>query len=83
MLESVAATLGVSSSMLLERPLEQSITFAVENEFRAFEVWADHPHAHPDETPPEMRRRIRTALRPFERVSAELTAIRGRTTNSG
>ena len=69
MLPAVAALLGVSSSMLLERPLEQAIAFAVENEFRAFEVWADHPHAHPDETPPEMRRRIRTALDPFERIS--------------
>ena len=69
MLPAVAALLGVSSSMLLERPLEQAIAFAVENEFRAFEVWADHPHAHPDETPPEMRRRIRIALDPFERIS--------------
>ena len=69
MLAAVPAMLGVSSSMLLERPLEHAIAFAVENEFRAFEVWADHPHAHPDETPPGMRRRLRTALDAFERVS--------------
>jgi hypothetical protein len=38
MLPAVPAMLGVSSSMLLERPLDQAIAFALENEFRAFET---------------------------------------------
>lgn len=55
--------------MLLQRPLEQAIHFAEEQGFAAFEVWADHPHAHPDETSPEARGRLRRELADFKRVS--------------
>jgi len=55
--------------MLLERPLDDAIEFAHNQGFRAFEVWADHPHAHPDEVPPDARRRIRSLLARFERIS--------------
>ncbi len=70
MLGAVPAILGLSSSMLLEHPLEQAIAFADEQGFRAFEVWADHPHAHPDETPRDARQRLARSLRRFERISA-------------
>lgn len=69
MLAPVAAILGLSSSMVLERPLEKAIAFALEQRFEAFEVWADHPHAHPDETRPETRKELRARLREFVRVS--------------
>src|SRR5713101_2898183 len=55
--------------MLLERPLDTVIDFAHAQGFRAFEVWADFPHAHPDEMPPDERARTRKALAGFERVS--------------
>ncbi len=55
--------------MLLQRPLDDAIAFAVREELHAFEVWADHPHAHPDEVSPEMRTKLRRALAPFTRVS--------------
>jgi len=63
------ATLGVSSSMLLQRPLEDAIEFAKRQGFRAFEVWGDHPHAHPDETPADLRKRLRKVLAAFAAVS--------------
>jgi sugar phosphate isomerase/epimerase len=69
MLRAMAAVLGLSSSMLLERPLDEAIDFARRQGFRAFEVWADHPHAHPDEMPPDARQRMRRLLTEFERVS--------------
>ena len=64
------AILGVSSSMLLERSIEQTIAFADDEGFRAFELWADHPHVHPDETPKDARQRLAKSLRRFDRLSA-------------
>lgn len=61
--------LGISSSMLLQRPLEDAIEFAKRQGLTAFEVWADHPHAHPDETPADLRARLRRALAEFAGVS--------------
>ncbi len=55
--------------MLLQRPLEAAIEFAKRQGFHAFEVWADHPHAHPDETPADMRPRLRKALADFAAMS--------------
>jgi sugar phosphate isomerase/epimerase len=55
--------------MLLERPLEAAIDFAKRQGFAAFEVWADYPHAHPDETSTDMRPRLRRELASFARVS--------------
>jgi len=55
--------------MLLQRPLEETIDFAKRQGFRAFEVWGDHPHAHPYETPADLRKRLRPALASFDRVS--------------
>ena len=55
--------------MLLEWPLASVIEFARAQGFRAIEVWADFPHAHPDEMLADERARIRKALTGFERVS--------------
>src|SRR5947209_12751286 len=55
--------------MLLQRPLEDAIEFAKRQGFRAFEVWGDHPHAHPDETPADVRKSLRKALADFSGVS--------------
>jgi sugar phosphate isomerase/epimerase len=61
--------LGISSSMLLQRSLEEAIDFARRHGLSAFEVWADHPHAHPDETPSDLRARLRRKLAGFARTS--------------
>jgi len=55
--------------MLLQRSLVEAIEFARRHGLSAFEVWADHPHAHPDETPNELRERLRRELAGFARVS--------------
>lgn len=55
--------------MLLQRPLEDAVRFAKEQGFAAFEVWADHPHAHPDETSADARTSIKRELAGFTRVS--------------
>lgn len=63
------AVLGLSSSMLLERSLDDAISFAQSEGFRAFEVWADFPHAHPDTTDSTVRRELGRRLARFDRVS--------------
>src|SRR5574341_110360 len=65
----MTAIFGLSSSMLLERSLDEAIDFAKRQGIRAFEVWADHPHAYPDEMPSDRRRRLRSALADFAAVS--------------
>jgi sugar phosphate isomerase/epimerase len=60
---------GVSSSMLLQRPLLDALHFARHAGLNGFEVWADHPHAHPDETPADVRATLRRELAEFARVS--------------
>jgi sugar phosphate isomerase/epimerase len=66
---SAVALFGISSSMLLQRPLDAAIEFATREGLTAFEVWADHPHAHPDETPKAVRARLRHELKGFARIS--------------
>ncbi len=60
---------GVSSSMLLQRPLREAVNFALRAGLNGFEVWADHPHAHPDETASGLRAALRRDLSNFARVS--------------
>ena len=60
---------GVSSSMLLQRPLLDAVRFARRAGLNGFEVWADHPHAHPDETSSDVRATLRRELADFARVS--------------
>src|SRR6266851_4369186 len=60
---------GISSSMLLQRPMSAAIELARRHDLPAFEVWADHPHAHPDETSPDARAALRHELKEFARVS--------------
>ncbi len=60
---------GISSSMLLQRPMSAAIELARRHDLPAFEVWADHPHAHPDETSPDARAALRRDLAGFKRVS--------------
>ena len=55
--------------MLLQRSLQEAIDFGKRQGLSAFEVWADHPHAHPDETSVDLRARVRRELMGFERVS--------------
>jgi len=55
--------------MLLQRPIADAIELARRNDLPAFEVWADHPHAHPDETSGDARRQLRRDLASFTRVS--------------
>lgn len=55
--------------MLLQRPLFDAVDFARHAGLEAFEVWADHPHAHPDETASDVRTRLRRDLAEFARVS--------------
>jgi sugar phosphate isomerase/epimerase len=55
--------------MLLQRPLLDAVRFARSAGLNGFEVWADHPHAHPDETSRDMRTTLRRELADFERVS--------------
>ena len=55
--------------MLLQRPLFDALNFARRAGLPAVEVWADHPHAHPDETPRDVRTRLRRELANFARVS--------------
>ena len=55
--------------MLLQRSLKEAIDFARRQGLSAFEVWADHPHAHPDETPSDLRTRLRRELAGFARIS--------------
>src|SRR5216684_1644583 len=66
---SAVALFGISSSMLLQRPLDAAIEFATREGLTAFEVWADHPHAHPDQTPKPIRARLRHALKGFAGIS--------------
>src|SRR5690242_20891304 len=60
---------GISSSMVLQRPISSAIDLARRHDLPAFEVWADHPHAHPDETSREARLALRRELAAFTRVS--------------
>ena len=55
--------------MLLQRSLQAAIDFAKREGLSAFEVWADHPHAHPDETPSDARLSLRRQLAGFDKVS--------------
>lgn len=55
--------------MLLQRPLLEAVHFARRAGLNGFEVWADHPHAHPDEAPSDMRATLRRELANFVRVS--------------
>jgi sugar phosphate isomerase/epimerase len=55
--------------MLLQRPLLDALDFARRAGLNGFEVWADHPHAHPDETPGDVRATLRRRLADFARVS--------------
>jgi sugar phosphate isomerase/epimerase len=55
--------------MLLQRPLLDVVQFARRAGLNGFEVWADHPHAHPDETPSDVRAMLRRELAHFARVS--------------
>ncbi len=55
--------------MLLQRPLMDAIDLAKRHDLSAFEVWADHPHAHPDETSSDLRARLRRQLADFASVS--------------
>src|SRR6266851_5855032 len=63
---------GISSSMLLQRPMSAAIELARRHDLPAFEVWADHPHAHPDETSPDARAALRRDLAGFKRVSGHV-----------
>jgi sugar phosphate isomerase/epimerase len=60
---------GISSSMLLQRPISDAIELARRHDLPAFEVWADHPHAHPDESSHDARAALRRELAGFTRVS--------------
>ena len=60
---------GISSSMVLQRPISDAIDLARRHDLPAFEVWADHPHAHPDETSSNARVVLRRELAGFARVS--------------
>jgi len=55
--------------MLLQRPLLEAVHFARRAGLNGFEVWADHPHAHPDETSNGSRKTLRRELADFARVS--------------
>jgi sugar phosphate isomerase/epimerase len=55
--------------MLLQRPLLEAVRFARRAGLNGFEVWADHPHAHPDETSSDARTTLRRELADFARVS--------------
>ena len=55
--------------MLLQRPIADAIELARSHDLPAFEVWADHPHAHPDETSRDARTTLRRELAAFKRVS--------------
>jgi len=55
--------------MLLQRPLLEAVHFARRAGLNGFEVWADHPHAHPDETSSGSRKTLRRELADFARVS--------------
>jgi sugar phosphate isomerase/epimerase len=55
--------------MVLQRPIAEAIDLARRHDLPAFEVWADHPHAHPDEMSPDARARLRHELAGFTRVS--------------
>jgi sugar phosphate isomerase/epimerase len=55
--------------MLLQRPITDAIGLAQRHDLPAFEVWADHPHAHPDETSRDARTALRLELAGFTRVS--------------
>lgn len=55
--------------MILQRPIADAIELARSHDLPAFEVWADHPHAHPDETSREARAALRRELAGFTRVS--------------
>ena len=55
--------------MVLQRPMTEAIELARRHDLPAFEVWADHPHSHPDETSPDARAALRRELAGFTRVS--------------
>jgi len=55
--------------MLLQRPMSAAIDLARRHDLPAFEVWADHPHAHPDEASRDARTQLRRELATFARVS--------------
>jgi sugar phosphate isomerase/epimerase len=55
--------------MLLERTLAEAIDFGLEQGFGGFEVWADFPHAHPDQMEQPARAPLRRRLRAFSQLS--------------
>jgi sugar phosphate isomerase/epimerase len=55
--------------MLLERSLVEAIEFGLEQGFGGFEVWADFPHAHPDQVEQAARAPLRKRLRAFSQLS--------------
>src|SRR5947199_7267343 len=61
--------IGLSTSMLLEYSLDESVRLAQAWGFSQIEVWGDYPHAHPDTLDAEQRRALRRSLEQFERVS--------------
>ncbi len=61
--------LGLSSSMLLERSLAEAIDFGLDQGFGGFEVWADFPHAHPDQVERTARAPLRRRLQAFSQLS--------------
>ncbi|MHB8621394.1 MAG: sugar phosphate isomerase/epimerase family protein, partial [Chloroflexota bacterium] len=61
--------LGLSTSMLLDRPLLTALDFMAAEGFRNIELWADFPHAHPDDMTPEARSELRHKLAGRGRLS--------------
>jgi sugar phosphate isomerase/epimerase len=61
--------IGLSSSMLLEYSLEESIRLVRTWGFSQIEVWGDYPHAHPDTLDASDRRELRRLLEGFKRIS--------------